>query len=144
MFFASPAAAVGIQFQNCLSDEYRADDLRTRDPNDHPGLQLVPHFAEASLKKSGRHHSLSFMSWFNVTGQYNRGPDLPDSNDAYWRNVDENNGKIADSENGVKGTTLIRRVRALSYEPLDQGVLFCSDGLVNGTCPLAPVFNGSL
>ncbi|KEY65656.1 hypothetical protein S7711_08730 [Stachybotrys chartarum IBT 7711] len=133
---AAPASAVIIPFQNCLSESFRT--------NDPPFVQWVPIRAEAVFGHDDTRHSLRVTVWGNVTGAQNRGR-LPPPDDPYWTNDDQFNGKIvrtADPDReDARATTLFRRVNVLTYQPWDEAVDFCVDGLVNASCPLAPVFN---
>ncbi|KAH7022680.1 hypothetical protein EDB80DRAFT_16116 [Ilyonectria destructans] len=132
----SPTTAVRIPIQNCLDESYRKSD-------NHP-LQWVPFEIDAVFDTKNDSHNLRVIVWGNVTGSQNVA-ELPAAGNAYWTNDNETNGKIIRSSDleskNAKATTLIRKVNFLSYEPWRDAVDFCESGLVNGTCPLSPVFD---
>lgn len=133
-----PASAVFIDFENCLSEEYRDSD-----PTE---LQFVPLYMDAVFNTTAPSHNLQVIVWGNVTGsgpQYVN-PTLPAWNSSYWTsNSTEYGGKIINIPEpnlaDPKYTTLSNKVNVLTYEPYDHSEEFCAS-LVNGTCPLAPVF----
>ncbi|KAF7548448.1 hypothetical protein G7046_g8676 [Stylonectria norvegica] len=132
----SPTHAVRIDFQNCLSESYRLNDPKP--------LQWVPLRADATFGSRNSSHILQVIVWGNVTGSQNQGT-LPAPDDAYWGIDNETNGKIIDNpfpdSDNPKYTTLLRKVNFLTYEPAFEQARFCSStGLVNGSCPLSPVF----
>lgn len=133
----TPALAVKIPFENCLSDSYRLSK-----PGNVP-LQWDPLYADAVYDTKSNRHNLLVTVWGNVTGsQYNEA--LPPANDPYWTDETKTNGKIVDipepDAKDPKATTLYRKVNVLTYEPWNNRVNFCEDGMLNGTCPLAPTF----
>lgn len=129
---ATPAAAVLVEFENCLPDSYRL--------NNPPLLQWEPLYVDAFFDTKTRNNNLHVTVWANVTGSQNSGS-LPPPNDPYWTDPKETNGKIEQTPYiDTLATTLIRRVNVLTYEPWNDRSNFCTDSLVNGTCPLAPTF----
>lgn len=129
---ASPAAAVLVEFDNCLPDSYRL--------NNPPLLQWVPLYVNAVFDTKTPNNNLQVIVWGNVTGSQNLGT-LPPPNDPYWQNPNETNGKIDETPySDTLATTLVRRVNVLTYEPWNDRTNFCTNDLVNGTCPLAPTF----
>ncbi|KAL7788646.1 hypothetical protein V8C37DRAFT_404350 [Trichoderma ceciliae] len=129
---ATPAAAVQLEFDNCLPDSYRL--------NKPPLLQWVPLYVDAVFDTKTPNNNLQVIVWGNVTGSQTLGA-LPPPNDPYWTDPSQTNGKIDETPySDTLATTLIRRVNVLTYEPLNDRSNFCSDSLVNGTCPLAPTF----
>lgn len=130
----SPASAVQIKFQNCLSDSYRLNNPKP--------LQWEPLFADAVFDTKNPSHKLQVVVWGNVTGSQNQGT-LPPPDDPYWEDPEKTNGKIVQVPNmeGARRTTLLRTVNFLTYEPFRQNVDFCVDALGNGQCPLAPIFS---
>ncbi|RFU75606.1 hypothetical protein TARUN_6666 [Trichoderma arundinaceum] len=128
----TPAAAVLVEFENCLPDSYRL--------NNPPLLQWVPLYVDAVFDTKSPNNNLQVIVWGNVTGSQNVAT-LPGPNDPYWTNPDETNGKIDETPySDTLATTLIRRVNVLTYEPWNDRSNFCTASLVNGTCPLAPRF----
>jgi hypothetical protein len=129
--FSSPATAVFISFQNCLSQAYQN--------NTPPALQFVPLYVDAVFNTTDPSHNLKVTVWGNVTGSQNTLP-LPPPNDPAWLNPSITNGKIENLTTPyTKLTTLSNKVNVLTYEPWNENVDFC-DRLVNGSCPLGPKF----
>jgi len=134
-----PASAVYIDFQNCLSDGTKQ--------NVPLQLQFVPKFVNAVFNTTDPNHNLRVTVWGNVTGS-TVGKDrivLPPANDSYWNSTGtEYGGKILatpfPNDADPKNTTLSNKVTVLTYEPWNEFVDFCGE-VVNGTCPLGPVFN---
>lgn len=128
--------AVRIPFSNCLPDSYRF--------NDPLPLQWTPLYADAVFDTENESHNLQVIVWGNVSGSRNTDA-LPPPGDPYWRDDDEEDGKIIQTpEPDVpkpKATTLYRRVNVLTFEPWNLAVDFCEFGLVNGSCPLSPVWD---
>lgn len=131
-----PAAAVRVAVTNCLPESYQS--------NTPAPLQWQPLYADAKFNTRSGSHNLQLIVWGNVTGSQNQ-DDLPAPDDRYWTNPNETNGKIIETPDpeadNKKATTLFRRVNVLTYEPWHDPVNFCKHGLVNGSCPLAPVFD---
>lgn len=130
------AQAVRIPFTNCLSDDYRLSTPKL--------LQWTPLYADASFDTESDSHRLLVTIWGNVSGSVS-GADLPDGDSSYWTNPNETEGKIVRTPDpdgkDAKATTLYRRVGVLTYQPWSHTDDFCTSGLVNGTCPLSPVFD---
>lgn len=130
---ATPAAAVLLEFDNCLPDSYVL--------NKPPLLQWVPLYLDAVFDTKSPNNNLQVIAWGNVTGSQNVGA-LPPPGDPYWKDANETNGKIDETPyEDTLATTLVKRVNVLTYEPFNDRSNFCADSLVNGTCPLAPVFD---
>ncbi|KAK0392299.1 hypothetical protein NLU13_1795 [Sarocladium strictum] len=132
---AGPATAVQIPFTNCLPDSYQ---------NNNPTLlQWVPLYADAKFDTESSSHNLEVVIWGNVTGS-RENVKLPPPGNPYWENNNETPGKIIQNpepdSKDPRATTLIRRVNVATFEPWTQAVDFCRSALVNGECPLAPVF----
>jgi hypothetical protein len=104
-------------------------------------MQWVPLYAEAFFDLKNDSHNLQLTVWGNVTGARTTG-ELPPADDPYWKDPNKTNGKIVQiPEQGFEtATTLIRKVEFLSYRPFYDNADFCDKGLVNGSCPLPPVF----
>lgn len=134
--FTQPIFAVRIPFSNCLPDSYRF--------NDPPLIQFTPLYADAVFDTENDSHNLQVIVWGNVSGSSNTDP-LPPPNDPYWQDDDETNGKIIrlpePDAKDLRSTTLYRRVNILTFEPWHVAVDFCENGVVNGSCPLAPVWD---
>ncbi|KAF4122507.1 Transient receptor potential (TRP) ion channel [Geosmithia morbida] len=129
-------AAVQIPFTNCLSAEYRFNKPRP--------LQWEPLYADAVFDTETDSHNLRLTIWGNVSGSVSD-TTLPAANSPYWQDDNETEGKIVRSPDpdaaDAKATTLYRKVDILTYQPWSQAVDFCTEALVNYTCPLSPVFS---
>ncbi|KAK2068709.1 hypothetical protein P8C59_003337 [Phyllachora maydis] len=134
--FLRPAAAVMVNFENCLPASY----LETTPTL----LQWVPLYVDAKFDTLTPDHTLVVTMWGNVTGAYNN-VTLPPSNSPYWADATKTDGKIVaepdPSSSNPKITTLHSKVDVLSYEPWVNFADFCKNSLVNASCPLGPVFN---
>lgn len=139
--WAAPAAAVMVEFQNCLSQAtQRTQPLE---------LQFVPLFVDAVFNTTDPDHQLQVTVWGNITGSTVGAVPrllLPAANDTdYWNsNSTTNGGKIVDipfpEAASPKLTTLSNKVNVLTYQPWNQDLDFCAS-LINGSCPLGPRFN---
>ncbi|KAK2593390.1 hypothetical protein QQS21_008921 [Conoideocrella luteorostrata] len=126
---ARPVSAVRIKPTNCLPDSFTPTYLK-----------WVPVEADAKFDTDSVKHNFQFIVWGNVTGSlYEK--ELPKPGSPLWSDHNVTDGKIIDSENGVNGTTVKSSISMLSYVPWNHLNFFCAQALVNGTCPLAPVFN---
>lgn len=135
--FLPLASAVFVNFENCLEKV-----LLTTNQGLLPYLQFAPRYVWASFDTTRPSHSLNITVYGNVSGQAAPGP-IPDgSNGTYWNNTQNSFGKIPDVDTGNnKYTTLFTTFRTLTYSagrhPDQQ---FCNT-VINGSCPMAPVFN---
>ncbi|KAG6028357.1 hypothetical protein E4U41_000692 [Claviceps citrina] len=130
---STPVSAVRIKPTNCLSESFQ-----NQNP---PFIQWVPVAADAKFDTSSDRHNFQYTVWGNVKGSLQR-VKLPKPEDRdYWTNPDKTNGKIINSDNSENGTTVKSSISMLTYVPWSQRNFFCADALVNGSCPLAPVFN---
>ena len=134
LFFVPTAAVQLAAFDNCLPDTYR-----DREP---VPLQLVPLYVDAVFDTQNHSHGLRVTAWGNVTGSYSA-DGVPPAGDPAWTSPDYTDGKILQEPERSLGraTTLITKVNVLTYEPFYNKVDFCKDGLINATCPLAPIFD---
>lgn len=127
------AQAVFINFENCLSPNYRNTQPRL--------LQFSPRHVWASFNTTAPSHNLNITIYGNVSGQTNVGP-YPPPEDPRWSNANDTFGKIIDlykSTNLV--TTLFTSHRVLTYEAhTDEPRRFC-ETVINGECPLTPAFD---
>lgn len=134
---SAPAAAVQLAaFDNCLPNTYR-----DRDP---PPLQWVPLYVDAVFDTESKSHALTVTTWGNITGSYDT-VELPAADSPEWSNIDYTHGKIQQEPEpnmaSRRATTLVSKINVLTYEPYNTKVDFCKDGLINGTCPLPPIFD---
>ncbi|GKT39996.1 uncharacterized protein ColSpa_00177 [Colletotrichum spaethianum] len=130
-----PVSAVLIPFDNCLPDSYR---------NYEPlPLQWSPVYVDARFDTENPDHSLQIIVWGNVSGSY-YDVKLPPAGDPLWNDSSYQDGKILDyTKAGNKVTTLASKVNFLTYEPFSNVSSFCNYSLVDGSCPLGPVFNST-
>lgn len=131
-----PAAAAFVSFENCLPESYVN--------NEPTPLQWVPHSVDASFDTTDPKHTLRVTMWGNVTGSFTNVA-LPPPGSPDWDDPSKTDGKIVngpepDSPN-PKLTTLHSNVKVLTYEPWCNNTNFCETSLVNGSCPLGPVFD---
>ncbi|KAF4829416.1 putative membrane protein [Colletotrichum tropicale] len=133
-----PAAAVLIPFDNCLDSSYTQAETETGVPN----LQWNALYVDARFDNEDPAHNLQIIVWGNVTGSYTvkTNDTVPSPNDPSWNDPSSTFGKILERPDEKNLTTLQTRVNVLSYQPFYNRSAFCNDSLVNGSCPLAPVF----
>lgn len=136
------ATAIGVPFENCLPSNY----IFTNQPDDQAQLQWVPVFVDAVFDTENPSHNLQVTVWGNVTGRVGTDP-LPPWDSQNWTDPDQVlNGKILNEPDPTapadqrKVTTLHTKVDVLTYEPFIWNSNFC-DNILNGSCPLGPVFN---
>ncbi|KAG5926976.1 hypothetical protein E4U42_002754 [Claviceps africana] len=130
---AAPVSAVRVRSTNCLPESFQ-----NQNP---PFIQWVPVEAEAKFDTRSNKHNFQYIVWGNVTGSLQRVKLPPPEDRDYWTNPDKINGKIINSDNSENGTTVKSAISMLSYTPWSHRSFFCGDALVNGSCPLPPVFN---
>ncbi|RKF60582.1 putative membrane protein [Erysiphe neolycopersici] len=136
-----PVSAVFVDFRNCLSE---------RTLHDQPlALQLVPQYVNVIFNTTSSDHRLNVTVWVNVTGSTAGSAPrlvLPPADDTnYWNsnNSTESGGKIEaipSPDKINKQTTLYNSINFLNYKQFHEYVSFC-DHIVNGACPLGPVWN---
>lgn len=133
-------SAVFIPYQNCLSEDYQ----------NSAQLQFLPLFVDAKFNSTDPSHNLNVTVWGNVTGSLPTVILPPGSNTSYWDNVNNTDGKIVDVDDPTAqnplATSFFRKVNVLTYQPYQADPADFCDSLINGTCPLGPVFptNASL
>jgi hypothetical protein len=129
------STAVFVHFENCLP--------RSIVESDPVQLQFVPLNVSARFNTSDAGHNLNITIYGNVTGSATT-MQLPSIDDPRWANPNETLGKIVDlSTSNNKYSTLFANFGVLSYMPYEQrGIRFC-ETVVQGGCPLAPVFDPS-
>ena len=133
-----PCGATFIAFENCLSESYVNNEPKL--------LQWVPAGVDASFITTDAIHTLRITMWGNVTGSTTNDT-LPAWNDtAYWNDAKKTVGKILsvpEPNAANKLTTLLSEIKFLTYQPFFESANFCTDKLVNASCPLGPVFNAT-
>lgn len=127
---ATSARAAFINFENCLGQPTtEADPLP---------LQFIPHHVWA-VYDTEDNNNLNITVYGNVSGTATKEP-YPPPDDPRWSDPEENLGKIEDlSEDNNKYSTLLTKLNVLSFTPYQTPSRFC-DSVVQGECPLAPVF----
>ncbi|KAJ5757208.1 uncharacterized protein N7511_007390 [Penicillium nucicola] len=133
IFFASHAAAVLLDFDNCLS--------KTILESDPLQLQFVPTNVSVVFNLTNSLHPLSVTVYGNVSGTMSRTADYPAMDSADWTNPNWTDGKIVDlSTTNYKYTTLLTAFNVLSFSPFNNASRF-RDSLTQGTLPMGPVFD---
>ncbi|KAJ5528470.1 hypothetical protein N7527_001863 [Penicillium freii] len=134
--FASPAAAVLLDFENCLS--------KTILESDPLQLQFVPTNVSVKFNLTNPLHPLAITVYGNVSGTTSRTANYPAPESPVWRDSNWTDGKIEDvySTNN-KYSTLMTDLNVLSFTAFDNASRF-RDSVTQGTLPLGPVFNYNL
>ena len=132
----SPAAAVFISFENCLSPNI----INSNNPQQ---LQFVPLYVWATLNSTSDSYGLNVTVYGNVTGVATKNTTLPPPDDPSWSNPNDTVGKIPDL-GGVppdqKYTTFTTQFNVLDYTPYNPPPeRFCNSSALT-PCPFAPVF----
>ena len=132
----SPAAAALLNFDNCLSKSILDSSPLT--------LQYVPLDVNVWFNLSDPLHPLNVTVYGNVSGTADQAADYPSMDDPSWNNPNDTEGKIVnlDAANN-KYSTLLTTFDVLSFVPFNNASQFCAS-LVQGDCPLGPVFNYNL
>lgn len=133
---ASPAAAVLLDFENCLS--------KTILESDPLQLQFVPTNVSVKFNLTNPLHPLAITVYGNVSGTTSRTANYPAPDSRDWINPNWTDGKIQDvySTNN-KYSTLMTDLNVLSFTAFDNASRF-RDSVTQGTLPLGPVFNYNL
>jgi ML-like domain len=126
---ASPANAAFLNFDNCL----QASTL-----SDPSSLQFVPLFFEAVYDPAPGPNPLNITIYGNITGAA-QGQTAPAPGSSQWDNSSETAGKIVSVVDNTY-TTLFTTINLLTFTP-DSGVGQFCETVVQGSCPLGPVFD---
>lgn len=129
----TPANAAFITFDNCLdSSQLNSSPLR---------LQWQPLFFDARFDTTNSSYPLNVTLFGNVTGQQFEGQ-YPPPNSSVWTDPNNTFGKIAETGPDKKEyTTQFAKFDFLTYNAYTAPPSsFCQNDLVNGTCPLGPLF----
>lgn len=133
VYFVSPAAAVLLDFDNCLS--------KTILESDPLQLQFVPTNVSVVFNLTNSLHPLNVTVYGNVSGTVSRTANYPAMDSAEWTNPNWTDGKIVDlSSTNFKYTTLLTAFNVLSFSPFNLPSRFL-DSVTQGTLPMGPVFN---
>jgi hypothetical protein len=134
--WAAPAAAVLLNFDNCLS--------KTTLESVPLQLQYVPLDVAVRFNLSDPLYPLNVTVYGNVSGTADRRSNYPSMDDPSWSNPNVTVGKIVDlSTSNNKYSTLLTSFDVLSYAAFTDPSRFC-DAVTQGECPLGPVFNYNL
>lgn len=133
MLAVSPAYATLLNFDNCL-------DASIVDSSPQQ-LQFVPLDVSVHFDQENPLHALNVTVYGNVTGTADRRSSYPSADDPQWSNPNDTVGKIVDlNTDNNKYSTLIASVNVVNFSPWSDASRFC-DSLLQGDCPLGPVFN---
>ncbi|WEW59009.1 hypothetical protein PRK78_004477 [Emydomyces testavorans] len=130
-----PVDAALVPFTNCLADSIiRSTPVQ---------LQFVPRFVTADFNSSSIQKSLKITVYGNVTGLATEEP-YPPPDDPRWSNPNVTTGKIVNvDKSNNKYTTLFSHLDILSFTPFKASPRPFCEALVQGECPLGPVFNAN-
>ncbi|KAJ5096386.1 hypothetical protein NUU61_005742 [Penicillium alfredii] len=132
----SPAVAVLLDFDNCLSQT-----IRDSNPLQ---LQFIPLDVSVHFDLADPLHPLNVTVYGNVSGTADRRSNYPPPDDAQWNNPNQTVGKIVDlSNSNNKFSTLLTSFNVLNFAPFRDASRFC-DTLAHGECPMGPVFKYNL
>ncbi|EEP76829.1 conserved hypothetical protein [Uncinocarpus reesii 1704] len=131
----APADAALVPFENCLPDAI----IRSKPAQ----LQFVPLFVTATFERSSEQKNLTVTVYGNVTGLARPGR-YPPPTDPGWSDPGVTVGKIVEFDQSTNVyTTLSSRIDVLSFTPYRANRRPFCDALVQGECPLGPVFNAN-
>ncbi len=129
------ASAVFVPFDNCL-DRGIVDSKPVQ-------LQFIPLNVSARFNTTDPGRNLNITIYGNVSGSATTTPPPP-PDDPRWGNANETLGKIVDlSQPNNKYSTLFTRFTLLSYTPYKPGPKRFCESLIQGSCPLGPVFDAN-
>ncbi|PGH06297.1 hypothetical protein GX51_02494 [Blastomyces parvus] len=132
LFTSHCANAAFINFENCLPQStIHSKPLQ---------LQFKPFYVWVEMDSASEAKNLNVTVYGNVTGMSTQEP-YPPPDSPRWSNPNDTVGKIVDVdvENNML-STLFTRFEVLSYSPyVAKAARFC-DSLIQGECPLGPVF----
>lgn len=132
---AASTDAAFIKFENCLDESVI---------NSNPvQLQFKPLYFWAALESLTEAKNLNITVYGNVTGMATREL-YPAPDDPLWSNPNITTGKIPELDvANNKLTTLLAGFDVLSFTPyIAPPSRFC-DHMVQGECPVAPVFTSN-
>ena len=130
---ASSTLATFVPYVNCLDQNYINSNPKE--------LQFQPWLVNAIFDATNSSHNLHITIYGNVSGKATNQTLPPPSNISYWQNDNETVGKITDlSPTNNRYSTLLTTFNVLSYTPYSAPSSRFCESLVQGHCPLAPVF----
>ncbi|KAL4897506.1 hypothetical protein BDV59DRAFT_167897 [Aspergillus ambiguus] len=128
----SPAAATLLTFENCLDASIIESSPRQ--------LQFIPLDVSVFFDLEDPLHPLNITVYGNVSGTADQRSTYPLPDDAQWSNPNDTVGKIVDVNTANnKYSTLLASVDVVNFSPYSDALQFCNS-LVQGDCPLGPVF----
>jgi len=134
--WVAPAAAVQLNFDNCLS--------KTTLDSDPLQLQYVPLNVAVTFNLTDPLCPLNVTVYGNVSGTADRRTNYPSMDSPSWSDPNVTVGKIVDlSSSNNKYTTLLTSFDVLNFAAFSNPSRFC-DSVTQGGCPLGPVFNYNL
>ncbi|OAX84534.1 hypothetical protein ACJ72_01103 [Emergomyces africanus] len=132
VFLTPRVNAAFVNFENCLPPSIvHSNPLQ---------LQFRPMYVWAAMDSASEAKNLNVTVYGNVTGIATNQP-YPPPDSPNWSNPEATVGKIVDVDVGNNMlSTLFTRFDVLSYSPyVAPAERFC-DSLIQGQCPLGPVF----
>lgn len=133
LLLALTADAALVPFSNCLDNSI----LKSRPLQ----LQFVPLFVDASFNSSSVEKNLTVTVYGNVTGLATEEP-YPPPDDPRWSDPNVTLGKIEDVDQSTNlYTTLFTELDVLTFKIHKAPSRPFCDAVVQGECPLGPVFN---
>lgn len=134
--WAAPAAAVLLNFDNCLG--------KANLDSDSLPLQYVPLDVAVTFNLSDPLHPLNVTVYGNVSGTADRQSNYPSMDSPSWSDPNVTVGKIVDlSSTNNKYSTLLTSFDVLNFAAYSNPSRFC-ESVTQGDCPLGPVFNYNL
>ena len=132
VILVSPAYAALVNFDNCLPASTIASNPQK--------LQFVPLDVSVKFDLTNSLHNLNITVYGNVSGTADQSSSYPSPDDPQWTNPNATVGKIVDLNTANnKYSTLITTVDVVSFSPYSGPTRFC-DSIIQGECPLGPVF----
>ena len=126
-----PASGAFINFDNCLDPGIINSEPRQ--------LQFTPYFFDAKFRAQPP-HNLTVTVYGNVSGQQVEGP-YPDPDDPDWKDDSIRFGKIVDVGSANSYSTLLSSFNVLTWSAWDARPSRFCESVVNGSCPLVPLFD---
>jgi hypothetical protein len=133
VILVSPTSAALVKFDNCLPAPTIASNPQK--------LQFVPLDVGVVFDLKNSLHNLNITVYGNVSGTADQSTSYPSPDDPQWTDQNATVGKIVDlNKANNKWTTLLPSVEVVSFSPYSTAIRFC-DSVIQGECPLGPVFN---
>ncbi|KAI1995250.1 hypothetical protein LOZ53_001480 [Ophidiomyces ophidiicola] len=135
LLLLAPVHAASVPFHNCLPESIvRSQPVR---------LQFIPLYVSATLAASPQRRTLNVTVYGNVTGLTTR-EDYPLPDDPRWSNPNVTTGKILNVEPSTNVfTTFFARLDVLSFTVYKANSRPFCETVVQGQCPMGPVFHAN-